>query len=83
MLEEPIFICDTEPQSLVSSFVPSLENLAEKSKLEMGLKFLNIGTAIKEKLGRVTSTLNKRRRTFLPTFDNDQDSAVDLEDEEN
>ena len=30
VLKEPIFICDTEPQSLVSSFVTSLETFAEK-----------------------------------------------------
>ena len=30
LLEETIFICDTEPQSLVSTFVTTSENLAEK-----------------------------------------------------
>ena len=82
LLEQPIFICDTEPQSLVFSFVISLKNLARKTTLEMGLKFTNIGTTIKEKLERITSTLNKRRRTFSPTFHIDRDSAFDNEDEE-
>ena len=47
----------------------------------MGLKFRNIGTTIQVKFERVTSTLNKRRQTFSPTFDDDQDSAVDAGDE--
>ena len=60
LLEEPILICDTELQSLLSSFVTSSENLARKSKLEMGVKFPNIVTTIKEIIKRVPSTLHKR-----------------------
>ena len=66
----------------MSVFVYSLENFVEKNKLEIGLKFLIIGTTIREKLEHVTLTLNKKRRTFSPTFDKDQDPAVDTEDEE-
>ena len=33
VLGQPIFICNTEPQSLVSAIVNSLESLAEKNKL--------------------------------------------------
>ena len=82
LFEEPIFNCNTEPQSLMFSFVISVKNLAEKSKLELGPKFLTISKTIKEKLERVTSTLSKRRQTFSPTSDNDQESAVDTEDDE-
>ena len=53
LLEEPTFICDAEPYSLVSAFVNSVENLAEKSKLEMKLKFHDVATRIKQKLERV------------------------------
>ena len=66
----------------MSRFVTSLENLTEKGKLDVGLKFLIIDTTIMEKLERVTSTLNKGKWTFSLTFDNDQDSAVDTEDEQ-
>ena len=64
LLAEPLSICDTELQSVVSNFVTSLTKLAEKSNMEMGLKFPNIGTTIKGKLERGTLTINKRRRTF-------------------
>ena len=62
LLKEPIFICNTEPQSLVSAFINSVESLAEKNKLEMNLKFHDIATRIKEKLERVLSAMNTRRR---------------------
>ena len=48
----------------------------------MGRNFRNIGIIIQNELERVTSTLNKRRRTFPLTSDIDQDSAVDTEHEE-
>ena len=64
LLEEPSFICDTETRSLVSSFVTSLENLAEEINLETGLMFLNIGTTNKEKFEPVTSTSNKKNQRF-------------------
>ena len=68
MLDEPVFICDIESQSLVSSFVFILENPEEKNRLEMGLKNLNISTTFKKELPRVTSTLNKRSERFHLLF---------------
>ena len=68
MLDEPLFICNTELQSLVSTFVTSLGNLAQESKLELGLKLIKTGTTIKEQLERVPSTLNKRRQSFSPSL---------------
>ena len=58
LLEEPIFICDTEPHSLVQAFLNSLESLAEKNKLEMNLKFHDIATTIKEKRKTETCVVN-------------------------
>ena len=80
LLEAPNLNCDTKLQSLFSTFLTSLENLAEKRKLEIGLKLLNNGTTIREKLERVTSTLDQKRQTFSLTSDSDQDSAFDTED---
>ena len=48
LLKESLFICNTEPYSLVSAFVNSVESLAEKKKLEMDLKFHDVATRIKE-----------------------------------
>ena len=67
---------------MVSRFVTSLDNFQRKVNWKRIGKYLNIGTAIKEKLERVMSTLNEKRRTFSPNFDNDRVSAVDTEGEE-
>ena len=47
LLKEPIFMCDTEPHSLVSAFVNCLESLAEENKLEMNLLKLLFGSWIR------------------------------------
>ena len=59
---EPIFITETEPHSLVLAFVNSLESLAEKNKLEKILIFHDIATRMKEKVERVLSAINTKRR---------------------
>ena len=62
LLGEPIFSCNTGPHSLVSAFVNSVESKAEKNKPEMNLNFYDIATRIEEKLERVLSAINTKRR---------------------
>ena len=81
LLEEPIFICNSEPHSLVSAFVNSVESLAEKNKLEMNLKFHDIATRIKEKLERVLSAINTKRRQ-LSNRKEPQERLVDMGDDD-
>ena len=81
LLEVPIFIYDTEPHSLVSAFVNSLENLAEKNKLEMKLKVHDIATRIKERLERVLSAINTKRRQ-LSNGNEPQERLVDMGDDD-
>ena len=81
LLDEPIFICDTDPHSLVSAFVNSVESLAEKNKLEMNLKFHDIATRIKEKVERVLSAINTKRRR-LSIVNEQQERLVDMGDDE-
>ena len=50
LIQEPIFPCDPNPRDLVSSFIDALENLATQSKAQMKINFLQIETAIKNKL---------------------------------
>ena len=80
LLEEPIFICDTEPHSLVSAIVNSLESLTEKNKLEMNIKFHDIATRMKEKLEHVLSTINTKRRQ-LSNGNEPQERLVDMGDD--
>ena len=81
LLKKPIFICDTEPHSLISAFVNSVESLTEKNKLEMNLKFHDIATRIKEKLERVLSAINTKRRQ-LSNGNEPQERLVDMGDDD-
>ena len=81
LLEEPIFICDTEPHSSVSAFVNSVESLGEKNKLEMDLKFHDIATRIKEKVQRVLSAINTKRRQ-LANGNEPRERLVDMGDDD-
>ena len=81
LLDKPIFICDTEPHSLVSEFVNSLESLAEKNKLEMNLKFHDIATRIKSKLEGMLSANNTKSRQ-LSNGSEPQDCSVDMSDDD-
>ena len=80
LLEEPMFICDNEPHSLVSAFLKSVEILAEKNKLEMNLKFHDIATRMKEELERVLSAINTKRRQ-LSNGNEPEERLVDLGDD--
>ena len=60
LLDEPIFLCDKDPQSLIIDFVANLELLAEKNKTEMRSKFLEIENNIKRRLHTIFSILNER-----------------------
>ena len=45
-VEEPIFLCKSDPHHLVASFVGALENLASQSKVKMKHLFVDIETTI-------------------------------------
>ena len=53
LVEEPIFLCNSDPHHLVSSFIGALENLASQSKAKMKNLFLDIKTTKKIKLGSI------------------------------
>ena len=54
----PIFLCNSNPPDLVESFIDAVEALATQSKAQMKLKFLEIETAIKNKLSQTLESLN-------------------------
>ena len=61
LIEEPLFLCNSNPSDLIESFIDAVEGLATKSKAQMKLKFLEVETAIKSKLPRTLEHLNERR----------------------
>ena len=60
LLDNPKFLCDKDPQSLIIDFVANLELLAEKNKTEMQSKFLVIENNSKKRLHTIFSILNER-----------------------
>ena len=75
-MEEPIFICNSDPHHLVASFIGALENLASQSKAKVKNLFLDIETTIKIKLGSILEKLTQRHnRRESARFDMSQDDC--------
>ena len=74
LVEEPIFLCNSDPHHLVASSIGALENLASQSKGKMKNLFLEIETTIKIKLGSILEKLtqrhNRREQADLDDCDN-------------
>ena len=76
LVEEPIFICNSDPHHLVSSFNGALENLASQSQAKMKNLFLDIKTTIKIKPGSIFEKLTQRHnRRESARFDMSQDDC--------
>ena len=73
--DEPVVLCDKDPKALITSLVEAIENLANKFKTEMWLKFYSIETVIRARVNAFSKILNKRK---------DQNAAAfEYEDEHN
>ena len=59
-MEEPIFICNSDPHHVVASFIGVLKNLASQSKAKMKNLFLDIETKTQIKLGSILEKLTQR-----------------------
>ena len=75
LVEEPSFLCNSDPHQLVASFIGVFENLASQSKAKMKNLFLDIETTIKNKLGsifeKLTQRHNRREQADLYGCDNE------------
>ena len=60
LVEEPIFLCNSDPHHLVASFIGALENVASQSKAKMKNLFFDIKTTITTKLGSTLEKLTQR-----------------------
>ena len=61
LLQEPIFLCNIDPKTLIVSFVEALVELASKSKAEMLQKFTYIENAIETRVSSIFEKLNERK----------------------
>ena len=75
LLKEPIFLCNSDPHHLVTSFIGALENLALQSKLIKKNLFFDIKTTINNKLDSILEKLthrhNRREQAHLDDCNNE------------
>ena len=75
LVEEPIFLCNSEPHHLVAYFIGVLKNLASQSKAKMKNLFLDSETTTNIKLGSILEKLtqrhNRREQADLDDCDNE------------
>ena len=57
LLDEPVFLCENDPNRLIISFVAQLDTLAAKNKADLRPKFLAVEAEIKTRLSDVSSKL--------------------------
>ena len=77
LMEEPNFLCNSDPHHLVAFFVGPLEGLASQSKEQMKLLNLDVDTTIKILLGNTLEkhTQSHKRREKVIGFDMTQDDC--------
>ena len=75
LVKEPIFLCNSDPHHLVTSFISALEKLALQRKSKVKNLFFDIGTTINSKLGSILEKLtqrhNRREQADLDDCDNE------------
>ena len=59
LVEEPIFLCNSDPHHFVASFIGALESLASQSKANVKNLFPDIETTIKIKQGNILEKLTQ------------------------
>ena len=75
-VDEPIFICNSDPHQLIASLIGALENLASQSKAKMKNLFFDIETIRKIKLVNILEKLTQRHfRQEHARFDMNQDDC--------
>ena len=73
LIPEPVFLCNSDPRHLVSSFNSALEGLATQGKAQMKLGFIEVETAIKIKLFNILEYINQRHSQRERNIDYDND----------
>ena len=69
--DDPIFLCEKDPELLIIAFVSSLQLVAEKRKLQMRTKFQKIENTVNDQVNKIFETFNDIYKIlwfFLPVF---------------
>ena len=75
-LNEPVFLCEKDPNRLIISFVSQLEILAAKNKADLRPKFLAVEAEIKTRLSDISSRLQIVSETQPNISSETEDSIV-------
>ena len=79
-VEEPIFLCNSDPHHLDAPYFGTLENLASQSEAELKNLFLDVETKLKIKLGSTlekhTQRNNRRESARFDMSQNDCDNEI-------
>ena len=79
-MEEPIFLCNSDPHHLVASLFGAVANSDSRSKSKMKNLFPDIDTTINIKLSNILEKLNQRRNrpehARFGTSQNDCDNEI-------
>ena len=76
LLDEPVFLCEKDPNRLIISFVAQLEILAAKNKADLRPKFLAVEAEIKTRLSDIYSRLQIVSETQPNISSETEDSNV-------
>ena len=76
LVEEPIFLCNSDPHHLVASFIGALESLASQTKAKIRNLFHDIETTIKIKLGNILEKLTQRQNRREHASQDDSDNEI-------
>ena len=74
LLDEPVFLCENDPNRLIITFVAQLETLAAKNKADLRPKFLAVEAEIKTRLSDVSSRLQIISET-QPNISSEKDDS--------
>ena len=75
-LDEPVFLCENDPNLLIISFVAQLEILAAINKVDVRSKFLEVEAEIKTRLNIVSSRLQIISETQSNIISETEDSKA-------
>ena len=76
LLDEPVFLCEKDPNRLIISFVAQMEILASKNKADLRPKFLAVEAEIKTRLSDIYSRLQIVSETQPNISSETEDSNV-------
>ena len=69
MIKQSIFLCISNPEASVESFIDIPDGLATYSKAQMKLKFFETEICVKSQLNQIFSYLNQRRCRKEPVLE--------------